>query len=108
MQFFLCITFVAHALALGLKRREGLVSKSLVASAGGFSSTVGEQAWTDHPSPATTKQGDFIFGNAAALRLYERGSPLPLLEMVHPDDPERSGLEDPDDFIRKRMPRWAR
>ena len=28
--------------------------------------------------------------------------------MVHGDNPERSGMEDPEDFIRKKMPEWAR
>ena len=118
MQFFLCITFAAHAFALGLKRQKVLVSKSPFTSVGGFfSSTTGVEVLTDPPSQSTTQPGDFLFDNAVALQLYERGSPLPLPletsplhlrgplpEMVHPDDPEHGGLEDPDDFIRKRMP----
>ena len=57
--------------------------------------------------PQLRQRGDFLFDNAAALQLSERGG-LPhlppevsqlhqrggLSEMVHPDDPERSGLEE--------------
>ena len=28
--------------------------------------------------------------------------------MVHGDKPERSGVEDPEDFIKKKLPEWAR
>ena len=28
--------------------------------------------------------------------------------MVHGDNPERSGMEDPEDFTRKKLPNWAR
>ena len=56
---FIGILFVFHALALGLRRREGFVSKGPVASAGGISSTVGERI-LERLSPALTKrEGSF-------------------------------------------------
>ena len=126
MQLFVCIVLIAQALALGLRKRESLISSSL----GGNSLLY--QARRDLPlrnaaSPQLRQRGDFIFDNAVALQLSERsGPPLlptdvpqlhqrgvpPHLEaeliMVHGDNPERSGMEDPEGFIGKRMPAWAR
>ena len=119
MQIFLCITLVAHALALGRQRIGGVViSKNPFTSVGGvFSSTTGVRELTGPPSQPRTQPEDFLYDNAASLQLFERGSHLPiettplqqrepLPRMVHPDDPEHGGLDD-HDFIRKRMPPWA-
>ena len=125
MQLFFCIVLIAQALALGLQKRESLISSSL---GGNF---LLHQARPDLPlrnaaGPQLRQRGDFLFDNAAALQLSERSGPpllstdvpqlhqrgvLPPLEadspqlcqrgltMVHGDNPERSGMEDPEDFM---------
>ena len=120
MQFVLCITLVAHALALGRARTGGVViSKNPFTSAGGaFSSTAGVRELTGPPSLLRTQPQDFLY-DTDHLLLSERGShpfiettpqqqreALPIPKMVHPDDPQHGGLDD-HDYIRKRMPPWA-
>ena len=134
MRLFVCIALIAQALALGVRKRESLISTSL----GGYFPL--HQARPDLPllnaaGPRLRQRGDFLFDNAAALRLSERSGLPPLatvvpplsqrgvlppleaaspqlcqrgLTMVHGDNPERSGMEDPEDFIRKKLPEWAR
>ena len=90
MQFFLCIVFFARALALGLQKRESLISTSL----GG--SSLLYQARPDLPlrnaaSPQLRQRGDFLFDNAAALQLSER-SGLPLLLTEVPQLHQRVAL----------------
>ena len=117
MQFVLCITLLAHALALGRARTGGVVlSKNPFTSTGGVvSSTVGVR----EPPPALqTKPQDFLY-DTDHLLLSERGSrpsiettprqqreTLPIPKMVHPDDSQHGGLDD-HDYIRKQMPPWA-
>ena len=77
MQLLLCIVFFARALAMGLQKRESLISTSL----GGNSLLY--QARPDLPlrnaaSPQLRQRGDFLLDNAAALQLYERSGPPPL------------------------------
>ena len=120
MQIFFCIVLIARALALGLQKRESLISTSL----GGNSllyQTRPDLPLRNAANPQLRQRGDFPFDNAAALQLYERSGP-PLLptevpqlrqrgalpSMVHGDNPEKSGMEDPEDFIRKKLPNWAR
>ena len=103
----LCIFLVFHAPALGLRRREGLASKGPVASAGGLPSTVGERTWTERLSPVITKREGFAPNNEVLPLPLGRGHLLLSGKMARPD-PERSGLEDPDQYIRDQMPPWAR
>ena len=71
------------------------------------SSTVVERIWTERLSPVLTKREGFVPNNEVLPLPLRRGHLLLSGKMARPE-PERSGLEDPDQYIRDQMPPWAR
>ena len=66
-----------------------------------------EMPISERLSPVVTKREGFPLGNVVLPPPSRRG-PLLISDKMARPEPERSGMEDPDQWIRDRLPGWAR